>query len=105
MPDVQDTPLKMILRNLSFRRIGELSRRGVASVRENGWEATWREVDFRLRLATKRDVWQFRCDIPLKRDLAAQKTAVFKRMPVISIVVPLYNTPEKYLREMHSMTT
>ena len=100
MPDIQDTPLKMLKRNLNPVRLAGLTKRGLASLKNEGWEATWRAVDFRLRLATKRDVWQFRCDIPLKRELREQRLAVFEKMPVVSIVVPLFNTPVKYLKEM-----
>jgi GT2 family glycosyltransferase len=35
---------------------------------------------------------------PEKR--ARQQTAVFEAMPKISVIVPLYNTPERFLREM-----
>ena len=100
MSNIQDSPLKFIKRNLNISRIGTLVKRGVASLKREGLEATWRKVDFRIKLMTKGDVWKFRSDIPLKRELKAQKTAVFPYMPKISIIVPLYNTPEKFLKEM-----
>lgn len=37
---------------------------------------------------------------PTKEEAARQSAAVFDRMVKISILVPLYNTPETYLREM-----
>ena len=49
---------------------------------------------------TKGEVWRFRADIPLRRELKAQRAARFARMPLVSVVVPLYNTPPKFLREM-----
>ena len=49
---------------------------------------------------TKGDVWKFRSDLPLKRELARQKKAVFPFMPKISIAVPLYNTDKKFLKDM-----
>ncbi len=100
MSNIQDSPLKFIKRNLNIKRIGTLAGRGVASLKNEGLEATWRKIDFRIKLMTKGDVWKHRSDIPLKRELKAQKTATFPYMPKISIVVPLYNTPEKFLKEM-----
>ena len=100
MSNIQDSPLKFIKRNLNIKRIGTLVNRGVSSLKNEGLEATWRKVDFRIKLMTKGDVWKFRSDIPLKRELKRQKEAVFPYMPKISIIVPLYNTPEKFLKEM-----
>ncbi len=100
MSNIQDSPLKFLKRNLNISRVGTLIKRGVVSVKNDGFEATWRKIDFRIKLMTKGDVWKFRSDIPLKRELKAQKTAVFPYMPKISIIVPLYNTPEKFLKEM-----
>ncbi|MBQ7903655.1 MAG: glycosyltransferase [Oscillospiraceae bacterium] len=100
MSNIQDSPLKFIKRNLNIKRIGTLVNRGVSSLKNEGLEATWRKIDFRIKLMTKGDVWKFRSDIPLKRELKRQKEAVFPYMPKISIIVPLYNTPEKFLKEM-----
>ena len=100
MSNIQDSPLKFLKRNLNISRIGTLVKRGVASLKNDGLEATWRKVDFRIKLMTKGDVWKFRSDIPLKRELKAQRAATFPYMPKISIIVPLYNTPEKFLKEM-----
>lgn len=35
-----------------------------------------------------------------KKELKRQRTAVFSYMPLISIVIPLYNTPQEYLKEI-----
>ena len=98
--NLQDTPLKFLRRNMNFARIGSLAKRGVNSLKEQGFEATWRKVDFRIKLMTKGDVWKFRSDLPLKKELARQKKAVFPFMPKISIAVPLYNTDKKFLKDM-----
>lgn len=37
---------------------------------------------------------------PSEADLAAQRERVFENAPLFSVVVPLYNTPERYLRDM-----
>ena len=98
--NLQDSPIKFIKRNLNMKRIGNLAKRGADSLKNEGLEATWRKVDFRIKLMTKGDVWKFRSDIPLKKDLQKQSIHTFPYMPKISIVVPLYNTPEKFLRNM-----
>ena len=35
-----------------------------------------------------------------RKELLRQKKTVFKEKPLISIVIPLYNTPEEYLKEL-----
>jgi len=37
---------------------------------------------------------------PSEETRRQQESAVFEKMPIISILVPLYNTPEKFLRDM-----
>ena len=37
---------------------------------------------------------------PTEEELAAQRTAVFEYMPKLSVVIPAYKTPERYLKEM-----
>ena len=37
---------------------------------------------------------------PSAEELEAQRKAVFPYMPKFSIVIPVYKTPEKYLKEM-----
>ena len=98
--DIQDSPVLFIKRNLNIKRIGTLIKRGVVSLQKRGLEATWREVDFRIKLMTRGDVWKFRADIPLKRDLSRQRKTKFDFMPKISVAVPLYNTDKKFLTEM-----
>lgn len=98
--DVQDSPSGFIKRNLKLQRIKVLIARGRKSLKEDGFEATCRKVQFRINLMLKKDVWQFRSDIPLKKEIDYQKEMLFDYMPKISIVVPLYNTPYRFLRQM-----
>ena len=98
--DVQDSPLRFLKRNLNVKRVTHLVKRGYNSIKNEGLESTSRKVQFRVNLMLKRDVWQFRSDIPLKRELKEQRNVQFAYMPKISIVVPLYNTPKKFLLEM-----
>ena len=98
--NLQDNPLKFVKRNLNISRITSLLKRGINSFTNEGAQATLRKIDFRIKLMTKGDVWKFRSDIPLDRELKSQKQQVFSYMPTISIIVPLYNTPEKFLKQM-----
>ena len=56
-------------------------------------------MKFRIGLAMHHDDWRHRADIPLRRELKAQRAAHLQG-PKISIIVPLYNTPAKLFDEM-----
>ncbi len=96
----KDTIGKMAKRFLSPAHIAKLIARGCSSLTQQGWEATWRKISFRLNLALGREVWQYRADIPLKKELKQQRMAGTQGLPTISVVVPLYNTPMPFLKEM-----
>ena len=99
-PAQRDNIGRMASRLLQPAHLASLAKRGADSLRRDGVEATWRQVSFRVDLALHRQVWQYRADIPLRRELAAQRAADTAGMPSISVVAPLYNTPEKFLRQM-----
>lgn len=96
----QDSVSKAVRRNLSPKKAVQLVQRGAHCLATRGAEATGREISFRVNLMRGRDPWQHRADLPLKRELAAQRRAHLPKMPLISVVVPLYNTPLVYLKEM-----
>ena len=96
----QDSIGKAVRRSLSPAHAASLLRRGARSLTEQGAEATGREIAFRVNLMLGRDTWQHRADLPLRKELRAQRRAQFAKMPCISVVVPLYNTPLLYLRQM-----
>lgn len=103
-PAERDTVGKALRRTLHPAHFAALARRAAVCLRERGAEALWREAAFRVSLMTKGEVWRFRADIPLRRELRAQRAARFDVMPLISVAVPLYNTPRAFLREMmHSV--
>ena len=79
--DIQDSPLRFLKRNLNIGRVTHLAKRGYNSIKNEGIEATQRKVMFRVNLMLKRDVWQFRSDIPLKRELKEQRITKFGYMP------------------------
>ena len=95
----QDSVGGMARRLLNPAHLGDLARRSVATLREEGAQQLWRDVTFRVGLAFHHDSWRHRADLPLRRDLKAQRAAD-PEGPVISIVVPVFNTPEKYFKEM-----
>ena len=73
--------------------------------REEGAEALWREISFRVNLAFHRDTWRYRADLPTRKKLAAQRAAGVPGGPKISVVAPLYNTPPCFLRQMIGSVT
>ena len=96
---VQDSVGGMARRLLNPAHLRDLAGRSVRTLREQGAEQLWRDVKFRVGLAMHHDDWRHRADIPLRRELKAQRAAHLQG-PKISIIVPLYNTPAKLFDEM-----
>ncbi len=98
---VQDSVGGMARRLLNPAHLaGPRGAQRTKTLREQGAEQLWRDVKFRVGLAMHHDDWRHRADIPLRRELKAQRAAHLQG-PKISIIVPLYNTPAKlYLRQM-----
>ena len=65
----------MARRLLNPAHLRDLAGRGAATLREQGAEQLWRDVKFRVGLAMHHDDWRHRADIPLKRELKAQRAA------------------------------
>ena len=88
--------LKRILGKVAFFR---LIGKGIRCLHENGWSYTWHKVKNKLK---HRQEYTELTNTPLftEEELEAQRTEVFPRSIKFSIVVPLYNTPEKFLHEM-----
>ena len=99
----QDSVGGMARRLLNAGHLRELARRSAATLKEKGAEQLWRDITFRVGLAFHHDSWRHRADLPLRRELKAQR-AQNAQGPCISIVVPLFNTPDRFLKEMlHSV--
>ena len=96
---VQDSVGGMARRLLDPAHLADLARRSAATLRDKGAEQLWRDVTFRVGLALHHDSWQHRADLPLRRELKAQRAADLPG-PTVSIVVPVFNTPAKSFREM-----
>ncbi len=100
----QDSLGKALRRNASPARLGGLLRRGAGILRQQGPQQLWREILYRYRLATGGDYWPYHADIPLRREVRAQRRAEFAYRPLISVVVPLYNPPLRHLQDLlHSV--
>ena len=85
---VQDSVGGMARRLLNPAPLRDLAGRRVKTLREQGAEQLWRDVKFRVGLAMHHDDWRHRADIPLRRELKAQRAAALQG-PQISIIVPL----------------
>ncbi len=95
----QDSVGGMAKRLLNPAHLRDLARRSAATLHEQGAEQLWRDVTFRVGLAFHHDSWRHRADIPLRRELKAQRAARLQG-PLVSVVVPVYNTPENFFRQM-----
>ncbi len=67
----------------------------------NGISATIRKINTKVgkKEASSYDQWREHYE-PKPEELAAQRSRVFEYQPFFSIVIPLYRTNEKFLREM-----
>ena len=83
--------------NLHAKRAKELAQLFFETVRKEGLAPTVRRAAgfARRRLRTKKGRF-----LPPEAVLAAQRAADTAGWPVVSICVPLYNTPLPFLREM-----
>lgn len=97
---VQDSVGGMTRRLLNPRHVKELAGRMIHTLRQDGFEQVCRDIRFRIALARHEDLWQHRADIPTRRQLKIQRANPIADGPLVSIVVPLYNTPIRFLHEM-----
>lgn len=96
----QDSLAGMARRLAAPGHLADLAARAARTLRQEGAEQLWRDITFRVALALHRDRWQHRADLPLKRTLRAQRAAPLPGGPKISVIVPLYNTPQLFLKQM-----
>ncbi len=69
--------------------------KGVKCLKQNGFRYTMRRI--KVKVFGKLGIHTITYD---KNEMEAQKNVVFDKKIKFSILVPLYNTPEKYLKEM-----
>ena len=73
-----------------------LVKKGFKTLRKRGFSYTFKKTYDRLFVRKK-----FRRYLKYKdKELALQRAASFARTPIFSVIVPLYNTPAAYLKEM-----
>lgn len=99
-PAERDSVGKALARTANPAHAASLVRRAGVCLRTRGWQALWRETFYRLCLVFGKEPWQLRADVPLRKELRAQRRDSLPYMPLISVVVPLYNTPPRYLKDM-----
>ena len=96
-------PLRAMLNGikklLNSTRPTKIFYKGLASVKNYGIRATWQKVSSRrYRIKHEKDFMKRYVFTQEERQM--QEAAVFDRDITFSILVPLYNTPEKFLAEM-----
>ncbi len=96
----RDSVFKALGRVLRPAHFVSLVRRAWALLAAQGLPGLWRAAGYRLALMTGREPWRWRVDTPLPRALRAQRRAAFARAPLISVCVPLYNVPPRFLRDL-----
>lgn len=99
-PAEQDSVGKALRRSANPAHLASLAGRAARCLRTRGWEALFREGAYRVDLMTKGESWKFRADIPLKKELRAQRKTQLEHEPIFSVIVPLYNTPLPYLKQL-----
>ena len=88
--------IKMPLRKVAVFR---LMNKGLRCLHENGWRYTWGKVKNKLK--NRQDFSALANKLLFtEQELAEQRKHQFPKSIKFSIVVPLFNTPEKFLREM-----
>lgn len=78
--------------------IATLTKKGLISLRENGIRYTW--VKARTKVYTPSYSQWMKTPLFSDAELEKQRNTRFSKDIVFSITVPLYNTPERFLREM-----
>ncbi len=102
---VQDSMGGMLRRLANPAHIANLTGRFGKTLREEGAEQLWRDVVFRVGLALHHDRWQHRADLPTRRTLKLQRANPLEINSTVSIIVPLYNTPARFLRDLLASVT
>ncbi len=86
---------KKIVKSNRFTR---LFFKGMKSLFREGFKTTWYKV--KRKLSNKADYEKARMPLYTEEELNAQRNVTFPKKIKFSVLVPLYNTPEKFLNEM-----
>lgn len=84
-----------------FSKTKEIVRKGLVYYKKNGLNETVVRCYEKVtnKKDTKYQTWRIRYGVT-QNELNEQRKKIFEYVPKISIVIPLYKTPEKYLREL-----
>ncbi len=77
----------------------------ITKIKEKGWRVTWIEMKRYMIMGTAAEPEEFyqiwiNKNEPDEEDLEKQKNTKFEIKPKISIIIPMYNTPEKFFQEL-----
>lgn len=77
----------------------------ITKIKEKGWRVTWIEMKRYMIMGTAAEPEEFyqiwiNKNEPNEEELEKQKNAKFEINPKISIIIPMYNTPEKFFEEL-----
>lgn len=78
-----------------INRCLRLIKKVINCLGENGLRVTWSKVKRKIS-----QILKYRPPLYTKKELEAQKHVTFPQNIKFSVLVPVFNTPEKYLREM-----
>lgn len=85
------------------KKIEKYAKKGLRYWRSQGSAALAGKIVAKVKTASTREIpyqkWILR-HLPSQKELERQKREKFEFQPKISIVIPLYKTPEKYLRQL-----
>lgn len=77
----------------------------ITKIKEKGWRVTWIEMKRYMIMGTAAEPEEFyqiwiNKNEPNEEELEKQKDTKFEINPKISIIIPMYNTPEKFFKEL-----
>ena len=77
----------------------------ITKIKEKGWRVTWIEMKRYMIMGTAAEPEEFyqiwiNKNEPDEEELEKQKNTKFDINPKISIIIPMYNTPEKFFEEL-----
>ncbi len=73
--------------------------KGFQTLKKEGESAFYTKLKARLRPAVDYHKW-LKENGPSREELIRQQDATWETMPLFSVLVPLYHTPDRFLRDM-----
>ncbi len=98
----EELTLSLDTRKLPVNRVVNIAKKGIVFYRRYGMRNTIEKIYqkvFKIEAGVDYDKW-IRSRMPSKEELNRQKREKFAINPKISLVIPLYKTPERFLKEL-----